>query len=240
MCFTVNVNIVKEELEKRYGRELIDHDKYRPSYYYHAFSLPYLPVVTAASMRMMQWGLIPSWTEDSTRAAEIRIKTFNARAETIAERPAFAESYSSRRCVVPVTGFYEYQHKGAERLPWFIYSASGQILPLGGLWNEWTDPQGNVLHTTFTIVTTAANSLMAGIHNSGKRMPLILPDDSTDTWLFGEPGAVASVMKPAEDEVLKAHTIGPLIKSRSAEKNSPDIIKPYDYYITGTLFDGIP
>lgn len=240
MCFTVNVNIVKEELENRYGRVLIDWEKYRPSYYYHAFSLPYLPVVTADAVRMMQWGLIPSWTENSDRATDIRLKTFNARSETVAEKPAFAESFSSRRCVVPVSGFYEFQHKGSEKLPWYIYPASDQILSLGGLWSEWTDPQANSVYSTFTIVTTAANSMMAGIHNHGRRMPLILPDDFINLWLSGEPGAVAPEMKPAGEEVLKAHTIGPLIKSKSAYKNSADLIKPYDYYITGTLFDSIP
>lgn len=236
MCFTVNLNIVKEELEKRYGRELTDKEKYRPSYYYHAFSLPHLPVVTADAMRMMQWGLIPSWTENMERASEIRLKTFNARSETIDEKPAFAESFSTRRCVVPVAGFYEFQHKGKEKLPWYIYPASGEVLSLGGLWNEWRDPQENTVHTTFSIVTTAANNLMADIHNSSRRMPLILPDTALNLWLMGEPGAVATVMIPAGDEVLKAHTIAPLIKSKSADKNNADLIKPYDYYITGTLF----
>lgn len=236
MCFTVNVNIVKEELEKRYNRSLIDWENYRPSYYYHAFSLPHLPVVTADAVRLMQWGLIPSFTDSMESASDIRLKTFNARSETVAEKPAFAESYSLRRCVVPVSGFYEFQHKGSEKIPWYIYPASGRLLSLGGLWNEWVDPLGSNILSTFTIVTTAANTLMAGIHNAGMRMPLILSDDDINLWLSGDPKAVSSLMRPADEDVLKAHTISPQIKSKSAIKNIADIIKPYDYYITGTLF----
>ena len=115
MCFTVNVNIVREELEARYGSELIDHDKYRPSYYYHAYSLPSMPVVCSdrgAVIRLFRWGLIPSWVTDEGEANEIMLKTFNARSETISSKPAFRDSYASRRCLVPVCGFFEWQHHG--------------------------------------------------------------------------------------------------------------------------------
>jgi putative SOS response-associated peptidase YedK len=105
VCFTVNVNIVKEELESRYGSELIDHDKYRPSYYYHAYSLPSMPVVCSdrtAGIRLFRWGLIPSWVADEGEANDIMLKTFNARSETVSTKPAFRDSFASRRCLVPV------------------------------------------------------------------------------------------------------------------------------------------
>ena len=82
MCFSVNVNLVKEELENRYGATLIDPDKYRPSYYYHAFSLPEIPAVCSGSpdvIQLLKWGLIPSWTRNIDDANVIRYKTFNAR-----------------------------------------------------------------------------------------------------------------------------------------------------------------
>jgi len=100
VCFTVNLNIIKEELEARYGRELIDHEKYRPSFYYHAYSLPSMPVVCSdrgSGIRLFRWGLIPSWVGDEDEANDILLKTFNARSETLSTKPAFRESFASRR-----------------------------------------------------------------------------------------------------------------------------------------------
>ncbi|MFO7575912.1 MAG: SOS response-associated peptidase [Bacteroidales bacterium] len=239
MCFTVNVNLVKEELESIYGRNYIDHEKYRPSYYYHAFSLPQMPVVCSDRIILMRWGLIPGWVRDAMSAKEIRIKTFNARAETADTKPSFAESFRERRCIVPVSGFYEWQHTTSGKLPWYIRSSSDDYLSLGGLWSEWlSDDDGNKV-VSFSIVTTAANALMSEIHNSGKRMPLILDSSSVERWLDAETGTdeLKSMMVPCSDDSLSAWTIGPMISARNSEKNTPDLIKPYNYDISGTLFD---
>ena len=86
MCFTVNVNLIKEELENRYGATLIDPDKYRPSYYYHAFGLPDMAAICSdmpSRIKLLKWGLIPSWTKSPEDADIIRYKTFNARSESI-------------------------------------------------------------------------------------------------------------------------------------------------------------
>ncbi|MDX9930805.1 MAG: SOS response-associated peptidase [Bacteroidales bacterium] len=239
MCFTVNVNLVKEELEKRYGRDFIDHEKYRPSYYYHAFSLPYLPVITSSHIETMQWGLIPSWVRDAASAEEIRKKTFNARSETIDVKPSFAESFRSGRCIVPVSGFYEWQMSGMVRLPWYITSTAGTIMSLGGLWSEWYDRNAGIACRTFSIVTTEANLMMAGIHNTKKRMPLVLLDDGIDSWLKDDTPAdyLKKMMVPLPEGLLSAHTIGPLISKRDIDKNRPEIIEPYKYDVPGTLFD---
>ena len=131
MCFTVNVNLVKEELENRYGATLIDPDKYRPSYYYHAFGLPEMPVICSATpsqIRLLKWGLIPSWTRNIDDANIIRFKTFNARAESIDSKPSFSSSFKTKRCLVPVKGFFEWQHAGKEKIPWYICHAEDEIL----------------------------------------------------------------------------------------------------------------
>lgn len=236
MCFTVNINIVKEELEKRYNKEFLDPERYRPSYYYHAFSLPYIPVVTDRDIRLMQWGLIPSWVSDISQAEDIRKGTFNARSESISEKPAFSESFISRRCILPVTGFYEWQHRGSQKIPWYIYRADNAALSLGCIWNEWTDKETKSVFKTFSIITTEANKLLAEIHNSARRMPMILDDKDIGNWLSGEPESARELMLPAPEGILAAHTIGPLIGTKSADKNTADITKPYEYYITGSLF----
>ena len=242
MCFTVNVNLVKEELEYRYGTGFEEHANHSPSYYYHAFSLPEIPVLyynSGMKLTSMRWGLIPSWTADSEAAEAIRVKTFNARSESIDEKPSFSDSFASRRCIVPVAGFYEWQHMSArEKIPWFIYHNEASILSLAGIWDSWTDGESGLVTRSFSIVTTEANTLMAKIHNHGRRMPLWIGDDNIDRWL--NPAltgpAISDLLAPYGDEVLKAHTIGKLINDKKKNKNSPDIIKPCDYHITGSLF----
>lgn len=240
MCFTVNVNIVREELEERYGADLIDHDKYRPSYYYHAYSLPHLPVVCSGKppgIRLLRWGLIPSWVGDESEAQEIMLKTFNARSETVSTKPAFRDSFWSRRCLVPVRGFFEWQHLGGRKIPWYITLRDEEIFSLAGIWDSWT-LQGGVTIETFSVVTTRANELMEEIHNTKKRMPVILPSTAERLWLREEASADAltTLMEPVASAMLGAHTISPLITNTRADRNRPELIMPYNYPVQGTLF----
>lgn len=240
MCFTVNVNIIKEELEERYGSELIDHDKYRPSYYYHAYNLPYMPVVCSGEkgeIRLLRWGLIPSWAADESEANDIAMKTFNARSETISTKPAFRESFAARRCLVPVRGFFEWQHIGGRKIPWYITLSGEEIFSLAGIWDSWT-VQGGITLNTFSVVTTRANELMEEIHNTRKRMPVILPSSAERLWLKeGIAGdAISSLMEPVSTDMLDAHTISPLITNARADRNRPELIMPYRYPVQGKLF----
>ena len=240
MCFTVNVNIVREELEERYGADLIDHDKYRPSYYYHAYSLPLMPVVCSddpASLRLFRWGLIPSWAEDEKAANEIMVKTFNARSETIETKPAFRESFISRRCLVPVRGFFEWQHIGGRKIPWYISLRDEDIFSLAGIWDSWK-MKGGVSLNTFSVVTTRANELMSEIHNTKKRMPVILPAAAEKLWLKEvlDKTSAAALMEPVADEMLEAHTVSPLITNARADRNRQELIMPYNYPVQGLLF----
>lgn len=240
MCFTVNVNIVREELEERYGSELIDHDKYRPSYYYHAYSLPLLPVVCSArreAIRLFRWGLIPSWVADESEASEIMLKTFNARSETVSTKPAFRDSFATRRCLVPVRGFFEWQHLGGRKIPWYITLRGEDIFSLAGIWDSWT-LQGGVTLNTFSVVTTRANTLMEEIHNTKKRMPVILPVSAEGLWLREglADDALVSLMEPVGSDMLAAHTVSPLITNARADRNRPELIMPYNYPVQGTLF----
>lgn len=232
MCFSVNVNLVKEELENRYGATLIDPDKYRPSYYYHAFSLPDIPAICSDSpdiIRLLKWGLIPSWAKNEEEAKAIRFKTFNARSETIDKKPSFSSSFKNRRCIIPVKGYFEWQHVGKEKIPWYIYHAENEILSLAGLYSRWTSTSTGEVMDTFSIITTDANDLTAEIHNSGKRMPAILDKESEALWidLSASSTELMNLLKPSPSEILTAHTIGPLVNDKSANRNTPDVIRPY-------------
>jgi putative SOS response-associated peptidase YedK len=241
MCFTVNVNLIKEELENRYGATLIDPDKYRPSYYYHAFSLPDIPAVCSTDpgkIRLLRWGLIPSWTRNIDDANIIRYKTFNARAESIDEKRSFSSSVRSRRCIIPVQGFFEWQHAGKDKIPWYIFHNENEILSIAGVFDEWTESTSGELFSTFSIITTEANELMAGIHNSAKRMPVILDKTSEKLWTdqSSSPDICLSQLKPCPDNILRAHTISPLINDRNINRNTPEVIKPYSYNTGNLLF----
>jgi putative SOS response-associated peptidase YedK len=241
MCFTVNVNLIKEELENRYGATLIDPDKYRPSYYYHAFGLPSLPAVCSSEpseIRLLKWGLIPSWTRSIDQANIIRYKTFNARSESIDTKSSFSSAFAAKRCIIPVKGFFEWQHVGNEKIPWYIYQSENEVLSIAGIYDDWIENSTGEVFSTFSIVTTDANDLMARIHNSGKRMPVILNNSSEARWLdlsVTKEDAL-SFLIPCPSDILKAHTISPLINSRSSDRNTPELIQPYNYSTGNLLF----
>lgn len=241
MCFSVNVNLVKEELENRYGATLTDPDKYRPSYYYHAFGLPELPAICSENekeIQLLKWGLIPSWIRDSRSAEEIRLKTFNARSETIDSKPSFAPSFNAKRCIIPVKGFFEWQHSTGKKIPWYIYRSDDDIMSLAGLWSEWKDTSSGEIIKTFTVITTEANDLMAGIHNSKKRMPVMLEKGDENLWL--DPGTekrrLLKLLEPYPSDLLSAHTISDLVNDKTANRNTGDVIKPFQRETGNTLF----
>ena len=241
MCFTVNVNLIREELENRYNADLIDHDKYRPSYYYHAYALPELPALCSGyrgHIRLLKWGLIPYWTRSIDEAKEIRLKTFNAKSESIDTKPSFSSGFKSKRCIIPVRGFFEWQHAGKEKIPWYIYRADNEIMSLAGIYDEWTESNTGEQFTTFSIITTDANILMSEIHNSKKRMPVLLEKESEVLWLNTalDLNDAKRLLRPASEEILRAHTISPLINSRTADRNTAEVIKPYNYNQQQLLF----
>lgn len=241
MCFSVNVNLVKEELESRYGATLIDQDKYRPSYYYHAFAIPEMPVLCsgdAAHLQIFKWGLIPAHTRSMDEAESIRSKTFNARAEGLSDKSSFSSSFKSKRCIVPVKGFFEWQHAGKQKTPWYIFHSEDGILSLAGLYDQWTFDRTGEVFNTFTIITTEANEMIAEIHNSTRRMPAVLEPHEEKLWIdiSASEEDVRSLLKPARPDILKAHTVSPLVSSRTAEKNIPEVIRPYQYHIQNKLF----
>jgi len=127
---------------------------------------------------MLRWGLVPFWAKDPS----IGNRMINARAETVAEKPAYRAAYRHRRCVVLADGFYEWRREGDAKTPYFISLASGEPFALASLWENWTDKEsGDSLQTT-TLITTAANEFMTPLHH---RMPVILESNSAGEWLAG-------------------------------------------------------
>ncbi len=127
---------------------------------------------------MLRWGLVPFWAKDPS----IGNKMINARAETVAEKPAYRAAYRHRRCIVLADGFYEWHKDGDVKTPYFISLASGEPFALAGLWENWTDKESGESLQTTTLITTAANDFMTPLHH---RMPVILESNTAGEWLAG-------------------------------------------------------
>ena len=127
---------------------------------------------------MLRWGLVPFWAKEPS----IGNRMINARAETVAEKPAYRAAYRHRRCLVLADGYYEWHRDGETKTPWFISLASEEPFALAALWEQWNDKaSGDELQTT-TLLTTDANEFMAPLHH---RMPVVLTPDTANTWLAG-------------------------------------------------------
>jgi putative SOS response-associated peptidase YedK len=141
-----------------------------------------IPVITDAierELKVMRWGLVPSWAKDPA----IGYKTINARAETVAEKPSFRNAFAHRRCLILASGFYEWLDIGARKQPYRFTLKDHKLFTFAGLWENWQDRNGIEL-TTCTIITTMPNRMVAEIHD---RMPVILDKDHCWAWLEHRP-----------------------------------------------------
>ncbi len=155
---------------------------------------------------LLRWGLIPHWSKDKGR------QPINARAETVGSSGMFRAALASRRCVVPMTAFYEWDQHAKPKQPYAFGRQDRDPLMLAGLWESWTDPAGELVRS-FAIVTTAANAVLAPVHD---RMPVVLERDASEAWLdHGSP----ALLRPAGDDVLRRWAV-------SAEVNAPRHNRP--------------
>ena len=144
---------------------------------------------------MLRWGLVPFWAKD----LKVGTSMINARSEGIEAKPAFREAVKTRRCIVPASGFFEWQgDRPGRKQPFAITVPQMPIFAFAGLWERWKPAEGAEPTETFTIVTTDANEAVARVHD---RMPVILPMGAIDTWLTGPPDAAREVLKPYAGEI---------------------------------------
>nr|WP_035922924.1 SOS response-associated peptidase [Frankia sp. QA3] len=177
-------------------------------------------------LRLATWGLVPSWAKDRAIGA----KMINARAETVATKPAFRAAFAARRCLVPATGFYEWFHPGGgsrRGQPFYIYPAghpaTGGIFAFAGLYEVWR--KGDAPLVTFTILTTAAAEGLAFLHD---RSPVILPAAAWDRWIdpASDPAALAPLLRPAPAGVLAAHPVDAAVGN--VRNKDPHLTDPVD------------
>ncbi len=177
----------------------------------------------------MRWGLVPWWAKDLS----IGSRMINARAETVADRPAFREALKGRRCLVLADGFYEWQRAGTRKRPMRVVMRTGEPFAFAGLWSTWKDPDGNRIPSC-AVITTEANDLLRPIHD---RMPVVLPRDMEEFWLdpaVDDPDLLASVLTPHPGEAMKVYEVSELVNS--AANDGPEIIEPLEGQPRNTLF----
>jgi putative SOS response-associated peptidase YedK len=160
----------------------------------------------------MRWGLVPSWAGD----ASIGNRLINGRSETVLQKAAFRDSFRMRRCLIPADGFYEWKKSGKERQPFHFSMKDGALFAFAGLWDRWKSSTGEMLESC-SILTTAANDLLEGIHD---RMPVILPPRHYRTWLTApsvEAERLADLLVPFDPSFMSRYPVSSLVNKPQNE-----------------------
>lgn len=164
---------------------------------------------------LLRWGLIPPWSND----AKIGNKMINARAETIAEKRSFREPLIKKRCLIPADSFYEWKKIGSKKQPMRIMLRSRPLFAMAGIYEAWTSPQGETIHSC-SIITTEANDWMQSIH---ERMPVILPREAESIWLdrkLQTAEQLLPLLKPYPEDDMKAYPVHPNVGKVSIDDPS--------------------
>ena len=169
-------------------------------------------------LELHQWGLVPSWSKDPGQGARLS----NARGETVADKPSFRGPFRRSRCLIPADAFYEWR-AGTPKQPFCIRAAQGGLLAFAGLRDVWEGPEGAL--ASCTIITTAANGVMAPIHD---RMPVLLAREDYTAWLDPATSreALLAMLRPCPDAWLQVHPVGPRVGN--VRQDDPDLMAPID------------
>ena len=227
MCFQLSLEFDEGLTRKNQVvvRKWEDWQNSRRIYLANAFTKPLLPVFTLEEplrAQEMRWGLVPGWAAKDPDGFLKKANTFNAISETAYDKPSFRSAMAKeRRCLVPATGFFEFHHLGKQTFPHYIHLKSRALFFLAGIYEN----------GTFSLLTTEANPLMAFIHNTKKRMPVILPQELEQTWLTAglSKEDVLALCKPYPADDMEAWPVSRLITSRTEDPDQERVRQRVDY-----------
>ena len=166
----------------------------------------------------MRWGLVPRWWSKPLK--ELRAATFNARAETVETKPFFRDAFKRTRCLIPMSGYYEWQDTPSGKQPWYFTARDGSpALTAAGLWDEWKNRESGERLKSCTMIITEPNDMAAQIHD---RMPAFLTEEQYAPWLSGEAGA--GILKPAPNDFLQRRPVSKRVNSSKADADDPTLI----------------
>jgi len=221
MCGRFSSSSKPEQIKKEFKVAVEDPAIFKPRYNIAPSQM--IPVVLDRTgeriVAQLKWGLVPSWAKD----ALIGSRMINARAETLMEKPSFRKAYKSRRCIIPASGFYEWQRaeKGAKQ-PFYFYLTNKEVFGFAGLWEEWLDKKSGESLETCTIITTEANDVLKPVHD---RMPVILKAVDYDEWLDTKEANTDKLQKllaPYPPDEMSSHAVSRAVNSPTLD--SPELI----------------
>jgi len=182
------------------------------------------PVITQNSKKYIErmfWGIIPFFTKDYSH----KYKTMNARVETVMELPTYSKLFRKQRCLVPATGFFEWDKTQKPSVPYYFYLKNDPIFAFAGLYDSWVDPKTNQEIHSYTIITTKANQVVGKVH---PRMPVILHREDEKKWL--SPTQIAqellALLTPYPNDEMQEYMVDTAVNS--PRNDNPEIIKPLD------------
>ena len=222
MCGRFSNDAKPKQVEKEFSVKISDNNLFKPRY--NIAPTQTIPAVLESDgeriIEGLRWGLIPSWSKDDSFAS----KLINARAETLSEKASFKNAFRSHRCIIPASGFYEWQKtdKGAKQ-PFYFYLKDKDVFGFAGLYEHWTDKETGELVETFTIITTEANKVLEPIH---ERMPVILKSESYDQWLDAkekDTDKLQKLLAPYPAKEMDSYKVSKSVNSPS--NDSPELIK---------------
>jgi putative SOS response-associated peptidase YedK len=222
MCGRMTQRTPPSSIAAIFDADLRDDEPFEPRYNV-APTDPLVVVVQRDDGRVVErhrWGLIPSWAPTAANGARL----INARAETVADSPAFRAAFRARRCIIPSDGFYEWRRDGTRRQPYLLAPPPGAVLAMAGLWSLWKDPATGFWVPSAAVVTTAANADVSFVHD---RMPVLLPRDAWRAWLDPaerDTALLRSMLVPAPDGALDIRAVSTRVNS--VRNDGPDLIVP--------------
>ena len=192
---------------------------------YNAAPTQSLPVCrihprTGRELALLRWGLVPSWAKDPSIGARM----INARAESVVEKPAFRSAFRRRRCLVPMSGFYEWKKEGARKVPYFVHLLNSEVFAAAGLHESWPGKDGAEPIESFTIITTDANEMMRQLYD---RMPVIVAEANYEAWIDpanDDTDALKKMLVPYPAEEMRAYPIS--LKVNNVKNDGPELIEP--------------
>jgi putative SOS response-associated peptidase YedK len=245
MCYDISVYIPPEKLEEnlsQLGLFINDFDGFQLHYHLsaHRTPNPHIPVVTAdnrASIQSFFWGLLPPWMKELDD--KWRRNMANAKAETLLEKRSYKSAALKRHCAILMSGFFEWRHIDGKAYPYFIQVKDFDLFAVAGIWEY----NRNLNMHSVSLITTAANPMMAKIHNKKERMPAILDKEGIDLWLREPLPSDADeaarleqfqeqyqALLPIAQDRMEAYTISKLITSRKESSDQAAVLEPEVYY----------
>jgi putative SOS response-associated peptidase YedK len=219
MCGRFTVKMTWAEIVALY-RLTLDRPPHNLPPRYNVCPTDPIDVVTAErDIARMRWGLVPRWWSKPLK--ELRAATFNARAETVETKPFFRDAFKRTRCLIPLSGYYEWQNTPSGKQPWYFTARDGSpILAAAGLWDEWKDRETGERLKSCTMIITEPNDMAVQIHD---RMPAFLSQHQFAPWLSGEAGA--GMLKPAPNDFLQRWPVSKRVNSSKADAEDPTLIE---------------